>query len=198
MSQNINCKLVFLGDSAVGKSCIVNRFTNNEFCSFQESTIGAAFSTSTIEANNKKIKFEIWDTAGQERYRSLAPMYYRGAKFAVVVYDITSMDSFKGAKSWIIELAQQLNPSSVIILVGNKIDLEEQREVSKDLVQDFVENQDILYIESSAKSGKNIREIFENLALNLPSDENAEFYQIDDRNILNENTINNRKNFNCC
>ena len=88
--QSLHCKLVLLGDTAVGKSCLVVRFVRDEFFPFQEPTIGAAFLTQTVNVDNVTIKFEIWDTAGQERYRSLAPMYYRGAGAAIVVYDITN------------------------------------------------------------------------------------------------------------
>ena len=105
MSSSIrNYKLVLLGNSAVGKSCLVLRFTRDQYFEFQEPTIGAAFSIATVEVDNMKIRFEIWDTAGQERYRSLAPMYYRGAVAAIIVYDITNLDSFEGAKTWVEEI----------------------------------------------------------------------------------------------
>ncbi|MEE8478850.1 MAG: GTP-binding protein, partial [Candidatus Neomarinimicrobiota bacterium] len=124
--RGISCKVVFLGDTSVGKSCLAVRFVRNDFFEFQEPTIGAAFLSKTMTYNNKRYKFEIWDTAGQERYRSLAPMYYRGARAAVIVYDITHEDSFKGAKSWIRELKKKTS-NCLIILVGNKIDLKEKR-----------------------------------------------------------------------
>ena len=167
----INYKLVFLGDSAVGKSCIVTQFTTGKFQEFQEPTIGAAFSTATIETNNQKIRFEIWDTAGQERYRSLAPMYYRGAKFAVVVFDITSKQSFEGAKSWINEIKRKATPDCIIILVGNKSDLDDKRVVSEDEAHNFSEHFNISYIESSAKTNHNIQEIFYTVANKLPQEE---------------------------
>ena len=106
MTQN-RFKLVLLGDSAVGKSCLATRFVNDDYHEFQEPTIGAAFLTKEIIVNDKKITFEIWDTAGQERYKSLAPMYYRGASAALIVFDITSRDSFNGAKLWINEIYQK-------------------------------------------------------------------------------------------
>ena len=112
-------KLVLLGDTAVGKSCIAVRFVRDEFSEFQEPTIGAAFLTSNINYNNINYRFEIWDTAGQERYRSLAPMYYRGSSAAIIVYDITQKDSFYGAKSWINEVKKRASHCK-IILVGNK------------------------------------------------------------------------------
>ena len=107
-------KLVLLGDTAVGKSCLVVRFVRDEFFDFQEPTIGAAFLTQTITLDDVTVKFEIWDTAGQERYRSLAPMYYRGAVAAVVVYDITSEQSFVGAKGWVSELKRRGDQNVVI------------------------------------------------------------------------------------
>ena len=126
-------------------------------------TIGAAFSTKCIQVKNQNIKFEIWDTAGQERYRSLAPMYYRGARFAVVVYDITCKDSFNGAKVWIQDLKNNRN-NVIIILVGNKLDLEEKRVISKEEAMSYCKNKDILFLETSAKSGDNINKIFYQLA----------------------------------
>ena len=150
--RGINCKVVFLGDTSVGKSCLAVRFVRNDFFEFQEPTIGAAFLSKTMTYNNKRYKFEIWDTAGQERYRSLAPMYYRGARAAAVVYDITHEDSFKGAKSWIRELKKKTS-NCLIILVGNKIDLKEKRKINAHDVRDYARDNNIIYMESSAKSG---------------------------------------------
>jgi len=102
--KSFQFKLVLLGDSAVGKSSLVLRFVKKQFYEYQESTIGAAFLTQTVNVKDYVVKFEIWDTAGQERYHSLAPMYYRGAAAAVVVYDLTNRQSFVRAKSWVKEL----------------------------------------------------------------------------------------------
>ena len=115
-TKSFQFKLVLLGDSAVGKSSLVLRFVKKQFFEYQESTIGAAFLTQTITVDDCTVKFEIWDTAGQERYHSLAPMYYRGAAAAVVVYDLTNMQSFLRAKSWVKELQRQGNPNIVIAL----------------------------------------------------------------------------------
>jgi len=114
-------KVVLLGESAVGKSSLVLRFMKREFHEFQESTIGAAFLTQTVQIDDTTVKFEIWDTAGQERYHSLAPMYYRGAQAALIVYDITSKESFLKAQNWVRELQRQANANIVIALVGNKL-----------------------------------------------------------------------------
>uniref|UniRef100_A0A8D1SWQ3 RAB5C, member RAS onco family n=1 Tax=Sus scrofa TaxID=9823 RepID=A0A8D1SWQ3_PIG len=122
-------KLVLLGESAVGKSSLVLRFVKGQFHEYQESTIGAAFLTQTVCLDDTTVKFEIWDTAGQERYHSLAPMYYRGAQAAIVVYDITNTDTFARAKNWVKELQRQASPNIVIALAGNKADLASKRAV---------------------------------------------------------------------
>ena len=113
-------KLLLIGDAGVGKSSILLRYTDNTFDEHLQSTIGVDFKVKVAVKEGKKIKLTIWDTAGQERYRSLAPMYYRGAKIAIIVYDITCRDSYKGAMSWIAEIKRKGNPECVIALVGNK------------------------------------------------------------------------------
>ncbi|KAL9040520.1 MAG: hypothetical protein Q9180_001860, partial [Flavoplaca navasiana] len=116
-------KLVLLGEAAVGKSSLVLRFVNNDFQENKEPTIGAAFLTQKCNLPHRTIKFEIWDTAGQERFASLAPMYYRNAQSALVVYDITKPTSLVKARHWVAELQRQASPGIVIALVGNKSDL---------------------------------------------------------------------------
>jgi len=119
----IQVKLVLLGEAAVGKSSIVLRFVSNEFQANKEPTIGAAFLTQKCRLEDRVLRYEIWDTAGQERFHSLAPMYYRNAQAAVVVYDVTKASSLEKAKSWVKELQRQANPNIVIALAGNKVDL---------------------------------------------------------------------------
>jgi len=166
--KTLNFKLVLLGDAAVGKSSSVERFVKNEFFEFQQPTIGAAFLTQTVPLDDYTVKFEIWDTAGQERYRSLAPMYYRGAAAALVVYDITVADSFTGAKTWIEELQRQGSSDIIIGLAGNKCDLESRREVPKAEAQKYAQENGCLFFETSAKTGENVNEIFTQIALKLP------------------------------
>jgi len=119
----IQVKLVLLGEAAVGKSSVVLRFVSNEFQANKEPTIGAAFLTQKCRLEDRVLRYEIWDTAGQERFHSLAPMYYRNAQAAVVVYDVTKASSLEKAKSWVKELQRQANPNIVIALAGNKVDL---------------------------------------------------------------------------
>lgn len=121
--KSVQVKLVLLGEAAVGKSSVVLRFVANEFQANKEPTIGAAFLTQKCRLEDRVLRYEIWDTAGQERFHSLAPMYYRNAQAAVVVYDVTKAASLEKAKSWVKELQRQANPNIVIALAGNKVDL---------------------------------------------------------------------------
>merc|ERR1712057_27474 len=168
----------FLGEAAVGKSSIVLRFVKDEFSLGSESTIGAAFLTAQIDINERQtVKYEIWDTAGQERFHSLAPMYYRGAQAAIVVYDITSPSSFERAKAWVSELQVEGNPDVVIALAGNKADMEDSRAISEGQGKVYAEKLGLVFMECSAKTklglvfmecsaktGQNVKELFNEVA----------------------------------
>eukprot|EP01064_Diplonema_japonicum_P028966 TRINITY_DN4576_c0_g1_i1.p1 TRINITY_DN4576_c0_g1~~TRINITY_DN4576_c0_g1_i1.p1 ORF type:complete len:221 (+),score=48.25 TRINITY_DN4576_c0_g1_i1:64-663(+) len=166
----LSFKLVLLGESAVGKSSIVLRFVRQDFLEHQEATIGAAFLTQVVNLGDQQsIKFEIWDTAGQERYKSLAPMYYRGAAAAVIVYDITDMNSFVRAKNWVQELQRQGDTSVVIALAGNKSDLADQRVVETSEAQAYADEKNLIFLECSAKANHNVNEMFLSIAKKLPT-----------------------------
>lgn len=167
-NNSINAKLVLLGDMGAGKSSLVHRFVKGQFLEFQESTIGAAFFSQTLALNDATVKFEIWDTAGQERYHSLAPMYYRGAAAAIIVYDITSAESFERAKKWVQELQKQGNPNMVTALAGNKADLEDKRKVALEEAHTYAEENGLFFKETSAKTATNVNEIFHEIAKRLP------------------------------
>lgn len=169
-SRIFQFKLVLLGETAVGKSSLVLRFVKGHFHEHQESTIGAAFLTQTVCLEDCTVKFEIWDTAGQERYHSLAPMYYRGAQAAVVVYDITSQESFTRAKAWIKELQRQANPNIIIALTGNKVDLADKRAVDVDEAQTYADENELIFMETSAKTAANVSDVFLAIARKLPKD----------------------------
>jgi len=171
--RSFQFKLVLLGESAVGKSSLVLRFVKRQFFEYQESTIGAAFLTQSVTVNDYTVKFEIWDTAGQERYHSLAPMYYRGAAAAVVVYDITNRQSFMRAKSWVKELQRQGNPNIVIALAGNKLDLAEQKKVETEEAKAYADENAIMFMETSAKNNTGVTELFKAIAKKLPKNNPA-------------------------
>jgi Ras-related protein Rab-5C len=155
-----NAKLVLLGDVGTGKSSLVLRFVKGQFVEFQDSTIGAAFFSQTLAVNDETVKFEIWDTAGQERYHSLAPMYYRGAAAAIVVYDITNAASFTKAKKWVQELQAQGNPNTIMALAGNKADLLEARQVPADEAKAYAQENGLFFMETSAKTAINVNDVF--------------------------------------
>jgi small GTP-binding protein len=197
-SKTFQFKLVLLGDTSVGKSSIVIRFVKGQFSEYQESTIGAAFLTQTVPVQDCTVKFEIWDTAGQERYHSLAPMYYRGAAAAIVVYDITSQESFHRAKSWVKELQRQGSPDVVIALAGNKIDREEEREVAAADSKQYADDNGLYFIETSAKTNVNVRELFLAIARQLPKESTGG--DADSPFILDENDYaeTDKKSGGCC
>jgi small GTP-binding protein len=159
-------KFVILGNSNVGKTCIVHRFANEEFLDSSQPTIGANFVTKRLEMDNCFYKIEVWDTAGQEKYRSLTPMYYKGAAAALIVYDISSSNSLEGARDWIKELHDHAPPTVLIGLVGNKLDL--SRAVSKEAAGQLAQRYSLIHSEVSAKTGENIHETFYNIAKKLP------------------------------
>ncbi|KAK3239450.1 Ras-related protein Rab-5 [Cymbomonas tetramitiformis] len=167
-SAPMQAKLVLLGDMGTGKSSLVLRFVKGQFFEYQESTIGAAFLTQTVSVNDTTVKFEIWDTAGQERYHSLAPMYYRGAAAAIVVYDITSTDSFNRAKSWVRELQRQGNPALVMALAGNKSDKSDERKIPAEEASAYADENGLFFMETSAKTAANVNELFYEIARKLP------------------------------
>ncbi|ADV24365.1 rab family protein [Cryptococcus gattii Ru294] len=167
MARTTSFKLVLLGESAVGKSSLVLRFVRNEFSDFRESTIAAFLTQSVNLDESTTIKFEIWDTAGQERYKSLAPIYFRNSNAAVIVYDITQT-SFEKAKSWVRELQRQADPSIVIMLVGNKTDMDSQRKTSREIGEQYAKEEGLLFAEASAKTGEGVEELFMEIAKKLP------------------------------
>lgn len=173
-------KVVLLGDTGVGKSSIVLRFVTNAFEKYSESTIGASFMSKLIMVDEKPIKYQIWDTAGQEKYHSLAPMYYRGAAAAIVVYDITQASSFVTLKNWVKEL-HTLGPENIVIAVcGNKVDQEDRREVGREEAEAFAREIDGVFFETSAKAAVNVQKIFEAISRKLPMPQQTAFDSLAD------------------
>ncbi|CDO98058.1 unnamed protein product [Coffea canephora] len=189
----IHAKMVLVGDMGTGKTSLVLRFVKGQFFQHQEPTVGAAFFTQILSLPEATLKFDIWDTAGQERYHSLAPMYYRGAAAAIVVYDITSMDTFLRAKKWVEELKRQGNPNLVMALVANKQDLEPNREVNFEEGEQFSEENGMFFTETSAKTALNINELFYEMAKRL-----AKAAPLQPTGIRLQSNTRSRRAFFCC
>ncbi|XP_041376392.1 ras-related protein Rab-22A-like [Gigantopelta aegis] len=164
-------KLCLLGDSGVGKSSIVMRFVADQFKPALESTIGASFMTKTLLVDENTYKFQIWDTAGQEKYRALAPMYYRGAAAAIIVYDVTREGTFRAVKSWVQELKRQGSPNIVLAIAGNKSDLDDLREVRTKDAQDYANDINAIFCETSALTATNVPKLFNSIAKMLPPED---------------------------
>jgi len=157
----LNFKIIIIGDSGVGKSCLSLRATKNIFESLYSPTIGFEFLTIFIKVDDKPIKLQIWDTCGQEVYRSLISSFYNNSSLAILVYAIDNEDSFSNLEFWLNELRTKGNPDINIFLIGNKADLENNRKITKEMAQEFAENNKIkLFLETSAKTGFNARNIF--------------------------------------
>jgi Ras-related protein Rab-11A len=156
-------KIVLIGDSGVGKSNLLSRFTRNEFNLESKSTIGVEFATRSIPVDGKIIKAQIWDTAGQERYRAITSAYYRGAVGALVVYDIAKHPTFENVERWLKELRDHADGNIVIMLVGNKSDLKQLRAVPTDEAISFAKKHNLQFIETSALNATNIETCFQNI-----------------------------------
>lgn len=156
-------KVVLIGDSGVGKSNLLSRFTRNEFCLESKSTIGVEFATRSIQVDGKTIKAQIWDTAGQERYRAITSAYYRGAVGALLVYDITKSVTFENVERWLKELRDHADSNIVIMLVGNKSDLRHLRSVTTEVAQGYCEKEGLSFIETSALESTNVEKAFQQI-----------------------------------
>ncbi|XP_052784088.1 ras-related protein Rab-11B-like [Mya arenaria] len=157
-------KVVLVGDSGVGKSNLLLRYTRNEFYLDSKSTIGVEFATRTVDIEGRSVKAQVWDTAGQDRYRAITRAYYRGAVGAFIVYDIGNRMSFDNVPKWLREMrAHADNPDIVVMLVGNKTDLRHLRAVSTDEGATFAEKESMFFIETSALDASNVHIAFENI-----------------------------------
>ena len=157
---SIDCKIVTLGEGRVGKTSLTLKFVKNEFHKDEISTVNANFLTKSLHLENGEIKLNIWDTAGQERYRALTPNYYRQANGALLAYDITDRKSFERVISWIAELQAQADKNIVIVVAGNKCDMEKERQVNRQEALEFCRKRNIKHFDTSAKTGAGVDEIF--------------------------------------
>jgi len=157
-------KLLLIGDSGVGKSCLLLRFADDTYTESYISTIGVDFKIRTIDLDAKTIKLQIWDTAGQERFRTITSSYYRGAHGIIVVYDTTDLESFNNVKQWLHEIDRYASENVNKLLVGNKSDLTSKRAVSYEQAKEFADSLGIAFIETSAKSSTNVEKAFMTMA----------------------------------
>ena len=159
-SYNYLLKYIIIGDSSVGKSNLLLRYAHDKFNEDYQATIGVEFGAKNVEINNKTFRIQIWDTAGQENFRSITRAYYKNSVCAIIVYDITNKESFNNIQNWIEDCKNQCPKTVFFVLVGNKNDLENERKVSFEEGKKFADSNDILFFESSAKTGNNVEDIF--------------------------------------
>ncbi|KAJ3636353.1 hypothetical protein Zmor_004521 [Zophobas morio] len=161
-------KLVFLGEQSAGKTSLISRYMYDTFDEAYQATIGIDFLSKTMYFNDKTLRLQLWDTAGQERFRSLIPSYIRDSSVAVIVYDITNRNSFEQTTKWIEDVRQERSNDAIIMLVGNKTDLAGKRVIGVDEGEKKAASANVMFIETSAKTGQNVRELFRQVASALP------------------------------
>ncbi|KAK2724914.1 ras-related protein Rab-10-like [Artemia franciscana] len=175
-------KLLLIGDSGVGKTCILFRFSDDAFNTTFISTIGIDFKIKTIELRGFKIKLQIWDTAGQERFHTITTSYYRGAMGIMLVYDITNNKTFDNIGKWIRQIRMYASEDIQLMIIGNKCDMEDYRLVSKDTGERIAKEYNTLFVETSAKANINIEKAFTDLAdailLSKPPSSNADVNKV--------------------
>ncbi|XP_015235204.1 ras-related protein Rab-6A isoform X2 [Cyprinodon tularosa] len=161
-------KLVFLGEQSVGKTSLITRFMYDSFDNTYQATIGIDFLSKTMYLEDRTIRLQLWDTAGQERFRSLIPSYIRDSAAAVVVYDITNVNSFQQTTKWIDDVRTERGSDVIIMLVGNKTDLADKRQITTEEGEQRAKEMNVLFIETSAKTGYNVKQLFRRVAAALP------------------------------
>ncbi|KAI9361096.1 ras family-domain-containing protein [Pilaira anomala] len=172
-------KLVFLGEQSVGKTSLITRFMYDTFDSTYQATIGIDFLSKTMYLEDKTVRLQLWDTAGQERFRSLIPSYIRDSSVAVIVYDMSNRESFLNTSKWIDDVRAERGDEAIVVLVGNKTDLNEKRDVTTEEGEKRAKELNVMFIETSAKAGHNVKSLFRKIAQALPG--------------INGNTLNDQK-----
>lgn len=161
-------KLVFLGEQSVGKTSLITRFMYDSFDNTYQATIGIDFLSKTMYLEDRTVRLQLWDTAGQERFRSLIPSYIRDSSVAVVVYDITNKKTFENTRKWVDDVRSERSNDVIIVLVGNKTDLNDKREVTTAQGEEEAKKNNLMFIETSAKVGHNVKALFKRIAQALP------------------------------
>ena len=164
MTDDCVYKVLLLGDSTVGKTCFLKKYTDKTFQDVHMSTIGLDYRVKTMTLKSGKVvKLQIWDTAGQDRFRAITKNYYKGANGIILIYDVTSIQTYENVKNWITQIREEASPNVIIYIAGNKIDLEEERKIKTEEGKKLAEELGLPFFETSAKTGVNINESFEDL-----------------------------------
>lgn len=200
-------KFVLVGNGGVGKTSLVRVFSGGEFSLTTEATVGVEFISKTVKVHDEEVKLQIWDTAGQERYRSVGKAYYRKAIGVILVFALNNHESFDSAKRWMQEVQQYCHPKVKILLVGNKCDLQDERQIVADEAQRFAESREIEYLECSALDGTNVEESFLRIARSVYEGVISNEIEVEQRRVTSEIDIdveerddgrNKNREKNCC
>ncbi len=179
ISYDYLLKYIIIGDAAVGKSNILLRYIQGDFREEYQLTIGVEFGAKNIDIGNKKFRIQVWDTAGQENYRSITRAYYKNSVCAILVYDISNRETFDHISNWIEDCISQSPKTVFMVLVGNKSDLEDNRQVTFEEGQEMAKNNNLIFFETSAKTGKNVDKIFEDSAQEINKKINEGYYDLE-------------------
>ena len=203
MNYDKTCQILLIGDSLVGKTCLIQRYANGIFKEDYITTVGLDYYTKQEMINNLNVSVKLWDTAGQERFKALTPSFFRNAEGVVIAYDVTNSESFDNLKFWISSIKTNLFEKNIfipIIIIGNKIDLEDMRDISKDVASAFAKENNFKYFETSAKTGEGVDEAFRDLVNQIlaNSDKNEEA-TIERKSVkIEEKKTENQKKKGCC
>ena len=203
MNYDKTCQILLLGDSSVGKTSLISRYANGIFKEEYLATVGLDYYTKQEMIKNLNVLVKLWDIAGQERFKALTPNYFRNAEGVVLVYDVTSTESFENLKYWISSIKTNLGEKDIfipIIIIGNKIDMEDSREINKDEANKFASENNYKYFETSAKTGEGVDEAIRELVNQIlaNSDKNEEIKEERKSVRIQENTNANQKKKGCC
>ena len=203
MNYDKTCQILIIGDSLVGKTCLIQRYANGIFKEDHIMTVGLDFHTKQEMINNLTVSIKLWDTAGQERFKALTPSFFRNAEGVVLAYDVTNSESFDNLKFWINSIKTNLFEKNIfipIIIIGNKIDLEDMRDISKDIANKFAKENNFKYFETSAKTGEGVDEAFRDLVNQIlaNSDKNEEAAKERKSVKIEDNQVDKKKKKGCC